>query len=77
MSHTVGDWRSISNNGVMFRSYRSMLLKGGEMGKLYEKPILIALNKCELHEIRNGKYTGTNTVDCECVVRGSEWEAMG
>lgn len=47
------------------------------MGKLYEKPILIALNKCELHEIRNGKYTGTNTVDCECVVRGSEWEAMG
>lgn len=42
-----------------------------------QKTILIALNKCKLHEIRNGKYTGTDPVDCECVVRGSEWEVMG
>lgn len=42
-----------------------------------QKPILTALNKHELHEIRNGKYTGTDTVDCECVVRGNEWEVMG
>lgn len=37
MSHLDGDWRGISNSGIVLRSYRSMLLKGGKMGKLYTK----------------------------------------